>query len=46
MGEKKEVRKVCQDCSQYSRITKMCDNTKYVPRKGTCELWSTEKSTK
>ena len=35
MGEtKKTESKFCKDCGQYSRKTKMCNDLKYVPRKG------------
>lgn len=35
--KKKESKNLCKDCAQYSRKTKMCNDIKYVPRKGTCQ---------
>ena len=40
MGEtKKTESKFCKDCNQYSRKTKMCNDLKYVPRKGGLPSW-------
>lgn len=47
MSDKKEEKKVepkpkrfCKDCNQYHGRTKMCNETKFVPRKGICQSFA------